>query len=75
MKETVYQKHIKDIKSSNKGDRAIRAERDKLIQKYRKMESDISVWENNMGFFAKSKNADALIAELEDIVLAKDELA
>lgn len=71
-----YQKHIKDIKSSNKGDRAIRAERDKLIQKYRKMESDISVWENNMGFFAKSKNADALIAELEDrIVLAKDELA
>lgn len=40
------------------------------------MESDIAVWENNMGFFAKSKNADALLSDLEKkIARAKEELA
>lgn len=71
-----YKKHLKDIKSAGKGDKIIRVERDKLVQKFRKMEADIAVWENNMGFFAKSKNADVLINELEKkIAAAKQELA
>lgn len=39
------------------------SEHDKLIQRFRQLESEISVWENNMGFFAKSKNADKIIAD------------
>jgi len=40
------------------------------------MENDIAVWENNMGFFAKSKNAEALLLELDKkIARAKEELA
>lgn len=71
-----YKKHLKDLQTSSRGDRGLRAERDKLVQKFRKMEADISVWENNMGFFAKSKNADALINDLEKkIEVAKQELA
>lgn len=71
-----YKKHVKDIQTSSRGDRGLRAEREKLVQKFRKMEADILVWENNMGFFAKSKNADALINELEKkIEVAKQELA
>lgn len=71
-----FKKHLKDIKTSNKGDKGLRVERDKLVQKFRKMESDIAVWENNMGFFAKSKNADALLSDLEKkIARAKEELA
>lgn len=71
-----YKKYIKDLKSTGKGDKGIRVERDKLVQRFRKMEADIAVWENNMGFFAKSKNADALIGELEKkIEVAKQELA
>lgn len=71
-----YKKHIKELQSSGRGDRGIRSERDKLVQKFRLMENDIAVWENNMGFFAKSKNAEALLLELDKkIARAKEELA
>ena len=51
-------------------------EKDRLIQKFLKMEQDIATWENNMGFFAKSKNAEPLLAELSGrIEVAKQELA
>lgn len=46
-------------------DRGPKSERERLVLKYRKKESDIATLENNMGFFAKSKNADAIIAEME----------
>ena len=71
-----YKKHIKELQNSGRGDRGVRSERDKLVQKFRQMENDIAVWENNMGFFAKSKNADALLLELDKkIARAKEELA
>ncbi len=40
-----------------------RSGRDKHIQRFRQLESEIAVWENNMGFFAKSKNADKILAD------------
>ena len=46
-------------------DRGPKSERERLVLKYRKKESDIATLENNMGFFAKSKNADAIIAEMQ----------
>lgn len=71
-----FRKHIQEVQSSGKGDRIIRAERDKLLQRFRQMEADIAVWENNIGFFAKSKNADTLLADIEKkIIMAKEELA
>ncbi len=71
-----YKKHIKEVQSSGKGDRVIRAEREKLVQRFRQMEADIAVWENNIGFFAKSKNADTLLADIEKkIIMAKEELS
>lgn len=39
----------------------LHAEREKLIQKFRKKESEIATYENNIGFFASSKNADVLL--------------
>lgn len=71
-----FKKHIKDVKSSPKGDRGIKYERDKLFQKFRALEQDIALWENNMGFFAKSKNAENIIRDMENkISKAKEELA
>jgi Domain of Unknown Function (DUF349). len=62
--------------NTGRGDKKFRAERDKLIGKIRQLESDISVWENNIGFFAKSKNADAMIKEVKNkISKAKEEIA
>lgn len=54
----------------------VSSEREKLYNKVRQIESDIQVWENNIGFFAKSKNADALVKEVEKkIAKAKAEIA
>lgn len=51
-------------------------ERDRLYNKVRQIETDIQVWENNIGFFAKSKNADALVKEVGNkIIKAKAEIA
>ena len=51
------------------------SEHDKLIVRFRQLESEITVWENNMGFFAKSKNADKIIADTcKKIEEAKAEL-
>lgn len=70
-----FRKMVTDMKNSGKGDRGLRFEREKLIQKFRKMEQDIITLENNMGFFAKSKNADVFIAEIEKkIELSRKEL-
>ena len=57
-------------------DRTVRTERDRLVQKFVKKEQDIATWENNMGFFAKSKNAEALLEDMrKKIDIAKQELA
>ncbi|MFY9116654.1 MAG: DUF349 domain-containing protein [Bacteroidales bacterium] len=53
-----------------------RSGRDKYIQRFRQLESDIAVWENNMGFFAKSKNADKILEDTrKKIEEARHELA
>ena len=47
-----------------------------LQNKIAKMRDDILLWENNLGFFSKSKNADILKKEVEEKILrAKQELA
>ena len=61
---------------AGKAERTVRSERDRLVQKFMKKEQEIATWENNMGFFSASKNADALLAELnKKIDIAKQELA
>ena len=61
---------------AGKAERTVRSERDRLVQKFMKKEQEIATWENNMGFFAASKNADALLEELnKKIDIAKQELA
>lgn len=53
-----------------------RQERDRLLQKFRKLESEIATYENNIGFFASSKKADSLVKEFQKkIDAAKEELA
>ena len=54
----------------------VRAERDKLVQEYHQKEQEIATWSNNIGFFAKSKNAEALLSDMNrQIDEAKAELA
>lgn len=58
------------------GDRRMRGERDRLYNKMKQMESDIQLLENNIGFFARSKNSEQLIADVENkIVRLKEDMA
>ena len=51
------------------------SEKDRLIHKYHALEQDIVTYENNIGFFAMSKNAEPLIKQMQDkIVASKEEL-
>ena len=56
-------------------ERAPRTEKDRLVQKYTKLQQDIDTYENNIGFFAMSKNSEPLIRQMQErIVQAKQEL-
>jgi len=61
-----YKNKLDNLKTNPKASRKIRNERDKFFTKIKQLESDIVLWENNIGFFAKSKNADTMIKEVED---------
>lgn len=58
-----------------RGQRAPLSEKDRLVQKYNALQQDIDTYENNIGFFAASKNAETLIAQMQvRIDAAKKEL-
>ena len=61
-----YKSKLDNIKANPKASRKIRNERDKFFTKIKQMESDIVLWENNIGFFAKSSNADTMIREVKE---------
>ncbi len=68
---------FKDKVSSMKGsgDRRIKGEREKLYNKLRQLESDVALLENNIGFFANSKGAESMIADVKaKIERAKEEM-
>ncbi len=61
-----YRSKLDTLKTNPKASRKIRNERDKFVTKIKQLESDIVLWENNIGFFTKSKNADTMIREVEE---------
>lgn len=68
-----FREKVSSIRSAGGG--RLRTERDRLYNKVRQMEQDIALLENNIGFFAHSKNADALVADVKaKIERAKEEL-
>jgi hypothetical protein len=61
-----YKTKLDNLKTNPKASRKIHNEREKFFTKIKQLESDIVLWENNIGFFAKSTNADTLIREVEE---------
>jgi len=58
-----------------RGGRAPRSPKDQLIEKYNKLQQNITTYENNIGFFSASKNSEPLIKQMEErIEQAKAEL-
>jgi hypothetical protein len=61
-----YRNKLDNLKTNPKASRKVRNERDKFFTKIKQLESDIVLWENNIGFFTKSTNADTMIKEVEE---------
>ena len=69
-----FREKVSTLKAS--GDRRLRSERERLYNKVRQLEQEIALLENNIGFFAKSKNAEALVADVRaKIARARGEMA
>jgi len=61
-----YRSKVDSAKSNPRAARKVRNEREKFYSKIKQLENDIVLWENNIGFFAKSTNADNMIREVEE---------
>ena len=58
-----FREKISTLKAS--GERRLHSEREKLLNKVRQLEQEAAQLENNIGFFARSKGAEALIADVK----------
>ncbi len=60
----------------NTGDNRMKGERERLYNKVKQLEGEIALLENNIGFFSKSKGAEAMIADVNrKIEKARQEMA
>lgn len=60
-----FKSKVSDWKDTSRGHNKTYAERDKYASKLRQLESDLITLKNNIGFFSNSKNAEALIKDVE----------
>jgi len=71
-----YRARYENVKDQPDAGRIINRERNGLQTKIDSLKEEILLWENNIGFFARSKQANLLKAEFEaKIARAKEELA
>jgi hypothetical protein len=66
----MFQAKMDTMKASPDADKAMAREKADLNEKMNQLKSDILQYENNLGFFAKSKGADALRKEVENKIAA-----
>ena len=67
MHDKFPQHTIRDIRGASRGiTRNVRSEKDRLIDRYNKLQQDIVTYENNIAFFSKSKNSEPFIKQIQD---------
>jgi hypothetical protein len=60
-----FKTKLETLKNKPNGVQRIKQERDKFASKLKQLENDIVLWENNIGFFTKTKNAESMINGVE----------
>jgi hypothetical protein len=61
--------------SGNRSNKLVQNERERLFNRIMQLENEITLLDNNIGFFASSKNADSMIADVrKKISKAKEEI-
>jgi hypothetical protein len=61
-----FRNKLENWKNEGQYDDRITQERNKIIGKLKQLENDITLWENNIGFFTKSKNSEALVRDFKN---------
>jgi hypothetical protein len=75
VKRSNFKSKVETILNNPNADHILDKERRFLSNKLQQLKDDIALWENNLGFFANSKNADLLKAEFsKKIEAAKEEV-
>jgi hypothetical protein len=71
-----YKDKLDTFKNAPHSKEKISDEKKNLMHKLSQLKNDVTVWENNLGFFAKSKNAEGIKQEFEEKILkAKEEIS
>ena len=60
-----FRSKMSSYSESTRGQNKMWMERDKYVGKLKQLESDLVLLDNNIGFFAKSKNAESLIEDVK----------
>ncbi|MCF8379986.1 MAG: DUF349 domain-containing protein [Bacteroidales bacterium] len=60
-----FKNKLENIVQKPRSDNKLRFEREKMMTRLQQLKSDISVWENNIGFFANTKKADIMVREFQ----------
>ncbi|WP_303922678.1 DUF349 domain-containing protein [Draconibacterium sediminis] len=60
-----FRNKMSSFSESSRGQNKMRMERDKYMNKMKQLENDLVLLDNNVGFFAKSKNAESLIKDVK----------
>ena len=60
-----FRNKMSSFSESTRGQNKMRMERDKYMNKMKQLENDLVLLDNNIGFFAKSKNAESLIEDVK----------
>ncbi|HKL71580.1 MAG TPA: DUF349 domain-containing protein [Marinilabiliaceae bacterium] len=61
-----YRNKLESWKLTNQFNEKIGSERHKLASRLKQLEGDIILWENNIGFFSKSKKSEALMRDFQN---------
>lgn len=70
-----FRSKMSSFSESSRGQDKMRFERDKYMNKMKQLENDLVILDNNIGFFAKSKNAESLILDVQKkIEVAKQKI-
>jgi len=70
-----YKNRIETMVAAPKSRNKLGSERDRLMRRYQQLQSDLVVWENNIGFFSKSKSSAAMISSVQQMIeQGKDEM-
>lgn len=68
-----FKSKVANSTGTQKGQSKMRFEREKYMNKLKQMENDLALLDNNVGFFANTKNAEALIEDVNQKILVTKE--